>query len=50
MKDWKAAIRTWERDDKAKSGAKIKTPYDGLRTETSGDDADRLLKNLGVNG
>jgi len=50
MKDWKAAVRTWERDDKAKTGAKIKTPYDGLRTETSGDDADRLLRQLGVSG
>lgn len=50
MKDWKAAVRTWERDDKAKSGAKIKTPYDGLHSQTSGDDADRLLRQLGVDG
>lgn len=50
MKDWKAAVRTWERDDKAKSGAKMKTPYDGLRSQTSGDDADRLLRQLGVSG
>lgn len=50
MKDWKAAVRTWERDDKAKKGAKLKTPYDGLRSETNGDDADRLLRQLGVNG
>lgn len=48
MKDWKAAVRTWERDDKAKTGAKINPPYDGLRSQTSGDDADRLLRQLGV--
>ena len=48
MKDWKAAVRTWERDDK--KGPAIKTPYDGLRTEPNGDDADRLLKKLGVSG
>ena len=30
----------------AKSGAKIKTPYDGLRTEMKGDDVDRLSRML----
>lgn len=50
MKDWKAAVRTWERDDKAKTGAKIKTPYDGLRSQTSGDDTSRLAALMGVDG
>lgn len=50
MKDWKAAVRTWERDDKAKSGAKMKTPYDGLRTQTIGDDTSRLAALMGVDG
>ena len=48
MKDWKAAIRTWERDDKAKKGPAMKTPYDGLRTETNGDDLDKLARLMGV--
>ena len=50
MKDWKAAVRTWERDDKAKKGAKMKTPYDGLRSQTSGDDTSRLAALMGVDG
>lgn len=50
MKDWKAAVRTWERDDKAKKGPAMKTPYDGIRSEDNGDDADRLLRQLGVSG
>lgn len=50
MKDWKAAVRTWERDDKAKKGPAMKTPYDGVRSEDNGDDADRLLRQLGVSG
>lgn len=50
MKDWKATVRNWyRRDQKNKqTGAKIKTPYDGLRTETKGDDADRLARMMGV--
>lgn len=46
MKDWRAAVRTWERTEK--TGAKIKTPYDDLRTETKGDDAERLAAMMGV--
>lgn len=49
MRDWKAAVRTWERDNKQK-GAAIKTPYDGLRSDAKGDDADRLAERFGVNG
>lgn len=49
MKDWKAAVRTWERDEK-KTGAKMKTPYDGLRSDAKGDDAARLAERFGVNG
>ena len=48
MKDWKAAVRTWERDDK--KGPAMKTPYDGIRSETKGDDADRLARIMGVSG
>lgn len=48
MKDWKAAVRTWERD--SKSGAKMKTPYDNLRSDAKGDDAARLAERFGVNG
>lgn len=47
MKDWKAAVRTWERD--SKSGAKMKTPYDNLRSDAKGDDSDRLARLMGVN-
>ena len=51
MKDWKATVRNWyRRDQKKPTGAKIKTPYDGLRSETKGDDADRLAERFGVNG
>ena len=46
MKDWKAAVRTWERDAKAK----LKTPYDGLRSDAKGDDVDRLAERFGLNG
>lgn len=49
MKDWKAAVRTWERDSKP-SGAKMKTPYDGIRSDAKGDDAARLAERFGVNG
>lgn len=48
MKDWKAAVRTWERD--SKGGAKMKTPYDNLRSDAKGDDAARLAERFGVNG
>lgn len=48
MKDWKAAVRTWERDSKP-SGAKMKTPYDGIRSDAKGDDSDRLARLMGVN-
>lgn len=51
MKDWKATVRNWYRRDqknKKPTGAKIKTPYDGLRTETKGDDSDRLARMMGV--
>lgn len=52
MKDWKAAVRTWERDDRArpapKSTAKIKTPYDGIRPAQPRDDLDKLMKMMGV--
>ena len=46
MKDWKAAVRTWEREDKQRP--KNKTPYDDLRTETTGDDADKLARRFGI--
>ena len=49
MKDWKAAVRTWERDEK-KTGAKMKTPYDNIRSDAKGDDAARLAERFGVNG
>ena len=49
MKDWRAAVRTWERDSKP-SGAKMKTPYDNLRSDAKGDDAARLAERFGVNG
>lgn len=48
MKDWRAAVRTWERDSKP-SGAKMKTPYDGIRSDAKGDDSDRLARLMGVN-
>lgn len=48
MKDWKAAVRTWERDDK--KGPAMKTPYDEIRTNRDGDDADRLARMMGVDG
>lgn len=48
MKDWRAAVRTWERDEK-KTGAKMKTPYGGLRSDAKGDDSDRLARLMGVN-
>lgn len=48
MKDWRAAVRTWERDEK--TGAKMKTPYDNLRSDAKGDDAARLAERFGVNG
>lgn len=50
MKDWKATVRNWARRDREKSGAKIKTPYDGLRQENKGDDAERLARMMGVDG
>lgn len=46
MKDWRAAVRTWERDEKKKP--KNRTPYDNLRTEMVGDDAERLARSFGV--
>ena len=51
MKDWKATVRNWYRRDQKEakpSGAKIKTPYDGLRSDAKGDDADRLARLMGV--
>ena len=48
MKDWKATVRNWYRRDQKNGGAKIKTPYDSLRTETTGDDAARLAERLGI--
>lgn len=47
MKDWRAAVRTWERDEK-KTGAKMKTPYDNLHSDSKGDDSDRLARLMGV--
>lgn len=50
MKDWKATVRNWYRRDQKenKGGAKMKTPYDHLRTETNGDDTDKLARRLGI--
>ena len=43
MKDWKAAVRTWEKDDK-----KPKTgPYAPAAPKQTGDDTDRLMRKLG---
>ena len=48
MKDWKAAVRTWERDDRPKGkGPAMKTAYDGIRIP-QGDDSDRLAERMGV--
>ena len=52
MKDWKATVRNWYRRDQKekKPGAKLKTPYDGIRAEVStSDDLERLARNMGVN-
>lgn len=58
MKDWKAAVRTWERDNQTHNQrnnqrnnqiAKMKTPYDGIRSDAKGDDSDRLARLMGVN-
>lgn len=50
MKDWKATVRNWyRRDQKKPSGAKMKTPYDNLRSDAKGDDSDRLARLMGVN-
>lgn len=48
MRDWKAAIRTWERNE-TKVKPKIKSSYDDVKIE-SGDDTDRLAERLGVHG
>lgn len=48
MKDWKATVRNWYRRDQKESGAKMKTPYDHLRTETTGDDTDKLARRMGI--
>ena len=51
MKDWKATVRNWYRRDQKEakpSGAKIKTPYDNIRSDAKGDDADRLARMMGV--
>lgn len=47
MRDWKAAIRTWERNE-TKVKPKIKSSYDDVKIE-SGDDTDRLAERLGIN-
>lgn len=47
MKDWKAAVRTWERTEKKTKGPAMKTSYDGIRI-AQGDDTDRLAERLGV--
>lgn len=49
MKDWKAAVRTWERNDKQKVSPKIKSSYDHVKV-SSGDDTERLAERLGING
>ena len=49
VQDWKACVRTWEREDKKTSGPPLKTPYDDLPPKsTTGDDLERLAKMLGV--
>lgn len=48
MRDWKAAIRTWERNE-TKVKPKIKSSYDDVKVE-SGDDTDRLAERFGING
>ena len=45
MKDWRAAVRTWERDSFPKQK---KTTMPGIPKETGEDDSDRLLSSLGV--
>ena len=52
MKDWKAAVRTWERGDRGKPEKKPKYTKNGMPVKVEplegGDDLDRLVRQLGV--
>lgn len=49
VQDWKACVRTWEREGKKTSGPPLKTPYDNLPPKKpDGDDLERMAKMYGV--
>lgn len=54
MKDWKAAVRTWERDSRGANRTKASGPFAAPspehKTAEVEDDLDRMMRKLGVPG